>query len=258
MIDDAFGICRTHLELTDDESDLWKRYISDFIHSRIILPTADVYQTHRGVPSGSAFTSIIGSIVNLILTNFIWIRTTGNAPREDRVLILGDDVVVATDSYVPLSELASAASELGFTLSPEKSSVVDTHKPMHGPYDNRVHFLGHYWVNGVPRRPVFEILQRMAYPERHARRTKNESIIRMISYLADCRESWGVLLNLNPQQNIIVAVMDYLDQVSDEDVEVLVSDLPGRLRYQIAVEGDMEAKDALRRGLTIAVAGMYF
>jgi len=80
MIDDAFRVARTHLDLDSKEMDVWRRYVNDFIHSRIIAPDGNVYQKHKGVPSGSAFTSVIDSIVNLILVSYMWHRLTGHEP----------------------------------------------------------------------------------------------------------------------------------------------------------------------------------
>lgn len=261
MIDDAFGVCRTYLDLNEKEADLWKRYINDFIHSRLMLHDGSVYQVHKGVPSGSAFTSIIDSIVNLILMQYVWIKLTGRALKRDQLVILGDDVVVADDVRLPKQALESAASDLGFKLSASKTSIVDTHAKSEGPYHNRVFFLGHYWVNGVPRRPIHELLQRMAFPERHARRTYEDSCLRAVSYLADCVESWEVLQAIKPSTNVMEAVYYFLNEAGGDTQEVVVPvrDLPGRLAYQVAVEGStlLEEQGALK-GLKVAVTGMYF
>jgi len=163
MLDDVFRVLRTHLELDEQERDVWERYVSDFIHSRIITPDGTVFQKHRGIPSGSAFTSIVGSVLNLLLVNYVWIRATGSAMKSDRALIQGDDVIFASDSRLELGKLASYAAELGFIVSAEKSSVTDSHREAPSPFENRVHFLGHYWHKGWAHRPKLEILQRMVF-----------------------------------------------------------------------------------------------
>jgi len=188
MIDDAFRVVRTHLELNEEQEALFTRYVNDFIHSRIIAPDGEVYQKHKGVPSGSAFTGIIDSIVNLILISYMWLKCTGSTLNHDRVLVMGDDVVVASHTRLEMSQLATAASELGFELSVEKSTVTKTRQPSVGYFDNRTHFLGHTWVFGIPHRPAEELIKRMAFPERHAIRPKTLSLTRFKEYSGSCYE----------------------------------------------------------------------
>ena len=255
MIDDAFSIAKSHLDLTSSEESVWKRYVSDFIHSRLITPKGEIWQKHKGVPSGSAFTSIIGSIVNLLLLNYVHIRVFGHAIEQDRVLILGDDVVFATNGYVELAKLSAYAGELGFTISVEKSDVTDTQRESTGPYKNQVHFLGHFWVHGMARRPVHEILQRMAYPERHRKRTDQESLIRLFSYLQDSREAWSIFRAIYSQPELLSALTACLDDIGEESTTFTVDDLPGQLRYRAKVEGQHLPIPHQRRGVALGIVG---
>jgi len=253
MIDDAFGIAKTHLDLSVEDEDLWKRYVSDFIHSRLLSHTGEVYRVHRGVPSGSAFTSIIDSIVNLIAINYAWSKVTGHAPNQDRMLILGDDAVIASDVRIDVGELASAFSDLGLTLGvgAGKTSVVDTHNSREG-YANLVHFLGRYWRCGEPVRPEFELLQRMILPERHKARTREESILRFYSYLSDCKEAFYVFRQVYSEPDPVQAFLHALRDAGEH--EIPLDDLPGALRFKVAVEGDDETTDMVRRhGLSIGM-----
>lgn len=43
-----------------------------FINTKMMLPNSDIYQKADGIPSGSTFTSIIGSIVNMIVIDFLF------------------------------------------------------------------------------------------------------------------------------------------------------------------------------------------
>jgi hypothetical protein len=258
VIDDAFGIAKTHLELTDEDEAVWRRYINDFIHSRLIGPDGLVYRKHKGIPSGSAFTSIIGCLVNLILAQYMWERATGHGIPADRLLILGDDVAIASNTRIDLGELASFAGELGFSLSVEKTEVTDSHRERgvvrmgtHS-YDNEVHFLGHYWVNGTPRRPQKELLQRMVYPERHARRSDKESILRMLSYVSDAREGWELFRSVYRLPDGFDAITHALDECSGVNEIVRSIDLPGQLRYRMDVEqGLVEQKEL--KGLVLGI-----
>lgn len=256
MIDDAFGVARTHLDLTDEEGEVWNRYVSDFIHSRLITPDGDVYRVHKGVPSGSAFTSIIDSIVNLILTNYIWHRLMGHGIASDRLFILGDDVVFASDARYDLADISRVAGELGFTVSVQKSEITDTHRDAPDPYTNQVHFLGHYWVKGYPRRPRHELLQRIAYPERHAHRSKQQSLVRFYSYLQDSREAHEIFGKVYPFGDILKRLTVCLDDIGDMDDELVFYDLPGQLRYKVKVEGAEVPEIRSQKGLTLGLFGL--
>lgn len=243
MIDDAFRVVRTHLDLDEKQETLFQRYINDFIHSRIIAPDGEVYQKHHGVPSGSAFTGIIDSIVNLILISYMWLKCTGYALDHDRVLVMGDDVVVASHTRLEMSQLATAASELGFELSVEKSTITKTRQPSVGYFDNRTHFLGHTWVFGTPHRPAIELEKRMAFPERHAKRSKTLSLTRFKEYSGSCYEGHHEIFRRvfrNPGTlEACFALLDKLARAIEEEGDVRVSarDLPGQSRLRLQVEG---------------------
>jgi len=241
MIDDAFRVARTHLNLTDDELSVWRRYVNDFIHSRIIAPDGHVYQKHKGVPSGSAFTSIIDSIVNLILVSYMWEKITGHSLPHDRVLVMGDDVIVGSNSRIALGDLASAASDLGFVLSVEKSTITDKSAETKKFDDNRTHFLGHWWVHSQPHRPQSELIQRMVYPERHRKREPAEYLVRLLGYAATSVEGRRILVKLFPHQDVIQSFTRVSDAMrrlgwSDDDAVADV-DLPGQLRLKRRVQG---------------------
>jgi len=239
MIDDAFGILSTHLDMTSEEEILFKRIQNDFIHSRLITPDGEVYQVHKGVPSGNPFTSLIGSMVNLILAQYMWIRITGKALPVDRVLILGDDVVIGSDSYIPLSKLASSSAELGFTLSVEKSKVGHSYRERddQNPLENGVHFLGHTEVAGRLRRSEKEVVQRMVYPERHKKRSTKESMLRFYSYIPDSLEGFVLWRLAYDNPDIMVSVQQALRDIGT-GVDLASYDLPGRLRMLLEIQDE--------------------
>jgi len=241
MIDDAFRVARTHLDLTEQDQDVWTRYVNDFIHSRIIAPDGHVYQVHKGIPSGSAFTSIIGSIVNLILVSYMWHSITGHELPHDRVLVMGDDVIIGSNTYVTKSQLASAATDLGFAVSVEKTDIVDTSKTTND-WRSHTHFVGYHWLHGQPHREEREIVKSAVYPERHRRREKHEWIVRLLGYAMTSREGLLLLTRVFPAQNTLQCYFNAADRASelgwDENSDDSDVDLPGQLRYRRRVEGE--------------------
>lgn len=59
------------INFTDDKASEYKRAFNfvrqNFIHTKIMLPDGTVLRKDQGVPSGSYFTQIVGSLANLIL-----------------------------------------------------------------------------------------------------------------------------------------------------------------------------------------------
>jgi len=257
MVDDVFRMLRTHLDLDEEARDMWERFVSDFIHSRLLTPDGSIFQKHRGIPSGSAFTSLVGSVLNLLLMNYVLIRLTGAALKPDRVLIQGDDCVFASNAEYDLGKLAGYAAELGFTLSVEKSAVTDTHLEGRGPFD-QVHFLGHYWSHGWPHRPKKEILQRQLYPERHKRRTDAESALRFFSYLTDAWESWDIFTRAYPAEESFASMTRCLDEIDGHEIDVGVVDLPGQLRYYAAVLAESGEDPLPVKGLALGALPLIY
>lgn len=253
MIDDAFRVARTHLDLDEQELGVWRRYVNDFIHSRIIAPDGRVYQKHKGVPSGSAFTSIIDSIINLILVSYMWEKVTGHSLPHDRVLVMGDDIIVGSNTRISLSQLASAASDLGFVLSVEKSTITDKSAESKKFNDNRTHFLGHWWVHSQPHRLEKEIIQRMVYPERHRERRPGEHLIRLLGYASTCVEGRRLLVKMFPHQDIVQSFLRVADALGragwSDDATVPDVDLPGQLRLKRRVLGE---EVDIKRGKVLA------
>jgi len=257
MLDDVFRVLRTHLDIDAHEREVWERFVSDFIHSRIITPDGSVFQKHKGIPSGSSFTSLVGSVTNLLLLNYVWIRATGAALKSDRVLIQGDDSIIASNTRIDLGELARYAAELGFTLSVEKSGVSDSHREVTGPFDGTVHFLGHQWYHGWAHRSEKEILQRMVFVERHAPRTQAESLMRLYAYLSDAWEAWGIYTTVFPAEDSLHSLTMCLDEIGDE-VDIEAVDLPGQLRYHAAVVQESGEDPIPVRGLGLGMTSLVY
>jgi len=236
--------------MTAEEQDLYYRLTNDFIHSRIVLPDASMYQKHRGIPSGSPFTSVIGSICNLIILNYVWIKLTGVALREDRALILGDDSIVGTNSNVSLDAISQAARELGMEVSVSKSKVATRR--------DRVEFLGHEWENGRPHRPKRDVVVRLVFEEKHRPRDVTMTAMRLYGFTSDCYEAYDLVIGIisRPGEDIQDALVRLATMARGSPLDLGEIGV-GRLRYVISHEPNLLPGN-LDANAKLAAVGMKY
>ena len=152
----AFNIIKDNMDLTEKEGILFDRYVAHFCQNGFLMPDGYVYYGRKGgVPSGSVFTSLIDSIVNAILIEYLSVRLA--VPVMD-YLVLGDDSVVALNMPVNIDRVVDILSELNIKVSKEDTKLKLSHEP--------IKFLGHYFELGVARREVEESIFRLCCPER--------------------------------------------------------------------------------------------
>lgn len=172
LIRDAFSIIFNSFDFTkvrDSEGKIWpvneaqsirraKRVMSYFINTPIRVNDGRRFKKTGGVPSGSMFTNIIDSIVNMIVTRYTYYHVTGAFPQAE--VYLGDDSVTVVDGIVNLDDMASVALDsFGMVLNAKKSYVTtNTHN---------VHFIGYYNRDGKPFKPQDFAIASFIYPERN-------------------------------------------------------------------------------------------
>lgn len=193
-VDFAFSVLATHFHFADEEEErVWMKITNYFIHTPIMLPNQEVWVKHHGVPSGSYFTQMVDSIVNFMAITYAWLKATGVAVPQERVLVLGDDSLVGQSKYVDLSEIAHSMAQLGLKLNVEKTEI-----SRFG--DRDPHFLGHFWGGGFAYRPLEELAVRLAFPEKPSgiHDARERHAVRALSYVSDSLNSQKLIQALAP------------------------------------------------------------
>jgi hypothetical protein len=107
----------------------------------LVVPWEVLPHRTGGIPSGSVFTNLIDSLINLVAGHYIALRL-GTELRGFEVM--GDDSLFLFGRELEPEDLANAVSEIGLTMSPEKQFIHD--EGVH--YLQRLH-LNTYRVNGM-------------------------------------------------------------------------------------------------------------
>lgn len=155
LISMAFSIIESNFIMTQDQKQWWNIYKKHFICGGILMPDGYVYFGRRhGNPSGTVFTSIIGSIVNTIALLYGLLE---NNISWSSMLVLGDDSAIGLNQPASIEKLGASIRKLGIKVGDDSEMHLSTED---------AYFLGHYWTQGVPERPVEESILRLVCPER--------------------------------------------------------------------------------------------
>lgn len=188
LIEDGFNILRDNIIIKDKEVENTFRYTKEFFtKTPVIMPDGRLWLKQSGLPSGSYYTQLMGSVMNHIIITYIQLRYWG---RPWNTYVLGDDSIFGLPvelGYPDLQQIAKYGQELGFTIHPDK--VIVATRP------DEMEFLGHEARGLRVDRDTAKML-RLALFSEHPVPSPTMSIARMKGLLIDSALNNTPLLRL--------------------------------------------------------------
>lgn len=155
-INTAFDIIKSFVDFPNYETEQAFEITRQlFIHKKVAAPDGYIYESHKGIPSGSYYTSLIGSIINYLRINYLWRLITGHAPIQ--CYTLGDDSLSGDDIYVDPRRIGEEAHQLGWHFNPDKTE--------YSTVPESITFLGRTYTGGLNKRDLTRCLRLLVYPE---------------------------------------------------------------------------------------------
>lgn len=170
MFDKSFGF----------DEQLWKLVKQDFVHKVFIDGKGNLIEAHDGVPSGSMFTQIIDTIVNVMMIR-TYFASRGMNDNHFTMMIMGDDNLIYTTEYLDKHDLGGYLDRnFGVRINVEKTTQGKAIEPPE--------FLSRVWTpRGVYRKPEV-LVAKLLYPEHFRKYSKgNQRKLRQqVSMIISC------------------------------------------------------------------------
>ena len=162
LIYDAFDIMRKAFpEDSHFDDEIYRIIREDFIHKVFVGPEGKLYESHRGVPSGSMFTQIVDSIVNRLMIKALFNSFGWQEGKDYEMIIMGDDNLI----YLKMPDPEPILDDISRMLMKCYGITCNTKKVRRGHCSVQPHFLSRDWNHLGIERDKREIITRLLYPE---------------------------------------------------------------------------------------------
>ena len=179
VIEDAFSIIKEFYDPIYHKELDWICY--NFINTWVCYSGGNLVQKHRGIPSGSNFTQVIGSMANaLMMLTYLSSRAPGDSFNEKlsyvekelnvaspvvgdsgelSMFVMGDDNLTMTYHKLDVMDLSKYVHRVfGTTIHPDKT--------VQGGVQDQPHYLKRDWLDHCEYRNPVEMAINVCHPER--------------------------------------------------------------------------------------------
>ncbi|XP_014230682.1 uncharacterized protein LOC106655011 [Trichogramma pretiosum] len=176
LVETAWDIIRELISFKDlSDHDVFDFCRTLFCKTPIVMPDGRLYYVTSGIPSGSYFTQMIDSIVNMLLIYMLLDHY--NHLDTTTIKVLGDDSIFALSSMLfGFDDAKDYFASFGMKLSDKTLTSNDFRS---------ITFLGHNFYGSRVTRDEFTCLSLALYSE-HEMPTIMDTLIRIASLIYDC------------------------------------------------------------------------
>jgi hypothetical protein len=181
------------------KEEAWDRFdavANDFLN-RVMTYEGWLLGMRSGLPSGHAWTSLVGTLANWVMTFSLISALWGiECARRARISVCGDDVFVGMYDNVPMADerVLQGCAEVLFSGKLRQYAVSLT---LDGPDAEGMSFLAHGFRDGKPVRWPAEIVDSLLYPQSFPR-TRWDRLTVALAFVMDTPWNEETLVWLKP------------------------------------------------------------